>query len=119
MTFGPRVVGKEQFAVEAQQRRRATFGTRVKDEAPVEPVPSPQPEPESPVATAAPVGFSVAEIKSFLAENPAKFDDLFGAELVRPEGARPGALREFLSAELRRTGGPRSTVISKIEEALG
>jgi hypothetical protein len=64
---------------------------------------------------------SVADMKEVLESDPSieKHDQLFAAEMERPEGTpRKGALRLLLDAEMKRTE-PRGGIIAELKQHLG
>lgn len=109
--FGPRILGKEEFAKAQDHDRRTAgnhFGPRVVGQAAhnaraARSVPGPKLTPkEQPTDE----GLSVEQLKAMLDENHTLLDTLYMAELARPDGARPEALRVMQSVELRTTRRP-------------
>lgn len=115
--FGPGVIGEEEATknalVEATEADR--FGPGVLNNAPSKPVELP-PESEAADDAAGKLGrepappaftaLSIPKLEEELKTNPARFDELYRGEFLRPEGPRKGALGIFLSVEQTTTNRP-------------
>lgn len=137
MGFGHRVIGREAAEKEAKEiaTGRRSFGhrvvggdgpkpqapARVRGNAPAAPGEAVHERGKSPIGekiepVKAVDSFSVDQLESLLGENSSLFDDLFGLELSRADGARAEALRVFQRYEL--AGQDRPDVIHDIQELL-
>lgn len=116
MTFGPRVIGQEQFEREQAfvESGAVYFGNKVV----APPVLAQEPQ-EEPVEKSKRRELTAEAVKDVLRREPEAFDTLFAEEFKRSAGPRATALREFLAFEIKRPGGPRAEVIKRIEEGLG
>lgn len=138
MPFGHRVIGREAAEREAKEiaTGRRSFGhrvvggsgpkpqapARVRGNAPAEKGEAVHERGKSPIGEkviagqGAPPSFSVEQLTSLLTENNSLFDDLFGLELQRADGARAEALEVFQRFEV--AGQDRPDVIHDIQELL-
>jgi len=104
--FGPRKFGARKAAV-----MKAAI-----DAADAEATGGQTPDTAPPVAAV--TATSIKQIDEALRENPALYEELYALELERTEGARKGALRIFLAAEMNLEGGPRDERMAQIEGLL-
>jgi hypothetical protein len=119
--FGRRVIGDKAFEAESKKIAQGAhrFGPRVRGSNTPTAAPAGAKTTHGPLVSD-PVNkdetVSVREIIDALVANPATFDTLYEAELERPAGARPDALRVFLRSE--RENAARSDVIAEIKGLL-
>lgn len=119
--FGSKVIGKKAFerAEKIEKLNITTFGPKVAGDAHAElaKLDAAEKAPQGP-QTPSEGSYRVEDIQKSLEENPALADDLYAAELSRPDGPRKTALRLFLQAEYQREGGLRGERQQEIEQLL-
>ena len=96
MSYGSRVLGEMDFAIQERQREIAgdQYGPRVMGDAPsLSDIAKTVVQEQIKKPT-----FSLAEIAEFLQKQPALLDDLVLSEMDRPEGPRVEATRLFITA---------------------
>jgi hypothetical protein len=116
--FGPGVIGAEAAAAnrKIEESEADRFGPGVLNNAPARPkvqTPAPDSEEADDLASRDPApavveftALSIPALEKELATNPARFDELYRGEFMRPGGARKGALGVFLSVEQATTNRP-------------